>query len=178
MTVYGKVVQCLGRVLHPFYRDGLFHGNAAAHIAAVAREWCAGDGIDFGAGRWPLCGAAPIDLDTVLQLRDVSSGSQDYVFSSHALEHVHDWRSVLRQFRRVLRPGGILFLYLPHEDMALWNPETRWGRSADHVWQPRPETLIGYAKLNGWTVTRYKSRPDEYYSWFIVLKKPKGAVGC
>ena len=175
MTLWGKLVQCIGRILYPCYGPELFRGNAASHIAALAAGWCWYVGIDFGAGRWPLRGAAPIDLDTALQLCAVPGGSQDYVFSSHCLEHIRDWRRTMREFRRVLKPGGVLFLYLPHEDMALWNAETAWGRSAGHVWTPRLETLVGYAQLNGWKVMDYRSLPDVYYSWYIVLGRDDAA---
>ena len=169
MTLWGKLVQRAARYLYVFYDPALFKGNAMSHIAPLAAEWCRGWGIDFGAGRWPLAGAEPIDLDTSLQIRHVRSGSQDYVFISHCLEHIHDWRGTLAEFRRVLRPGGVLFLYLPHESMALWNAEGRWGRSAGHVWTPRLETLVGYAELNGWAVLAHSHGPDEYHSWYIVL---------
>ena len=171
MTLWGKLVQRIGRIPYACYGPELFRGDAASHVAALAAGWCQGAGIDFGAGRWPLAGATPIDLDTELQLRDVPSGSQDYVFSSHCLEHIRDWRGTVAEFRRVLRPGGTLLLYLPHEDMALWNPEMLFGRSAGHVWQPRLETLVGYAQLHSWEVLDYGDRPD-YYSWFIVMLKP------
>ena len=171
MTLWGKLVQRIGRFLYPGYGAGLFQGDAASHIAALAHALCRGSGIDFGAGRWPLHGATPIDLDTALQLCDVPDGSQDYVFSSHTLEHIRDWRWTMREFRRVLRPGGVLFLYLPHESMALWNAETVWGRSVGHVWTPRIETLVGYAQLNGWRVRAYWSKPDKYRSWCIVLAR-------
>lgn len=171
MTLWGKLIQRIGRFIYRCYGAGLFQGDAVSHIAVAAHGWCKGRGIDFGAGRWPLGGAMPIDLDTELQLCDVPNGALDYVFSSHVLEHIYDWRLTMRVFRRVLKPGGILFLYLPHEDMALWNPETIWGWSADHVWQPRLETLVGYAELNGWGVLGYSAGPDGYRSWFIVLAK-------
>jgi SAM-dependent methyltransferase len=169
MTFWGKLVQCVGRLLYQQYPRRLFTGNAMAHIAPVAARWCKGWGVDFGAGRWPLVGAAPVDLDTALQLDGIRTGSLDYVFSSHCLEHVHDWRGTLHKFQWALRPGGKLFLYLPHESMVLWNAETVWGRAAGHVWTPRLETLVGYATRNGWHVEECRPGPDEYYSWFIVL---------
>ena len=171
MTLWGKLIQRIGRILYGHYDAGLFKGNAMSHIAHLAYALCKGRGIDFGAGCWPLRGAMPIDLDTELQLRDVPDGALDYVFSSHVLEHIHNWRWTMREFQRVLRPGGVLFLYLPHEDMALWNAETVWGRSAGHVWTPRIETLVGYAQLNGWRVRAYWPKPDKYRSWCIVLAR-------
>ncbi len=173
MTLYGKLVQRTGRYFYPGYDPELFNGDAVSHIAPEARAWCRGRGIDFGAGRWPFMDAAPIDLDTTLQPGNVTSESQDYVFSSHTLEHICDWRGTLAEFRRVLKPGGVLFLYLPHEGMTLWNAETRWGRSAGHVWTPRIETLLGYAELHDWDVVNYDTMPDEYQSWYIVLGKPE-----
>ena len=173
MTFWGKLIQYVGRIRYrDRYPSWLFEGDARAHIAPVAHRWCIGRGIDFGAGRWPLVGAHPIDLDTDLQLENVASGTQDFVFSSHALEHVRQWRATLCHFRRVLKPGGRLFLYLPHESMRLWNPESCWGRFAGHVWQPRLSTLLGWAILDNWRVCDYRAGPDRYYSWYIVLEKP------
>ena len=171
MTFWGKLVQRIGRVLYPGYGAHLFCGNAVSNIAPEAHRWCIGRGIDFGAGRWPLLGAVPIDIDTVLQLPDVEDRSQDFVFSSHCLEHLRNWRLTLCHFHRVLRRGGVLFLYLPHESMGLWNPETLWGRAAGHVWQPRLETLLGWATLAGFRVRCYTSGPDHYHSWYIVMEK-------
>lgn len=167
----------LRRLLWPYlclrYGRRFFTGDAASHVQQAARAFCRGTGIDFGAGRWPLDGATPVDLGTDLQLADIPAGSQDYVFSSHALEHVRDWRGTLAEFRRVLRPGGVAFLYLPHEDFAPWNAETWMGRVAGHVWQPRLETLMGYAALNGWRVRAVSPKPDAYMSWLIVLEVPR-----
>ena len=173
MTLYGKLIQLVGRLLHRDYGPELFNGNAMSYIAPEARAWCRGRGIDFGAGRWPFADSAPIDLDTTLQLGNVRSESQDYVFSSHTLEHTRGWRGTLAEFRRVLKPGGVLFLYLPHECMTLWNAETPWGRSAGHVWTPRIETLLGYAQLYDWDVVNYDTMPDTYQSWFIILGRPE-----
>ncbi len=169
MTFWGKVVQRIGRFLYYYYSRDLFTGDACSHIAREAHRWCIGEGLDFGAGRWPLAGAKPIDKDTDLQLDCIARGTQNFVFSSHTLEHIPDWRGTMREFHRVLKPGGVLFLYLPHEGMALWNPETRWGRSAGHVWTPRLETLLGYVALNDWKLLGYNPVPDKYWSWFIVL---------
>ena len=169
MRWLAKLVQRLLRVLYPCYGPELFCGGAMRHAPRPDGRI----GIDFGAGDYPLPDATPIDRDTATRLADIPDGSQDYVFSSHALEHIYAWRKVLAEFWRVLKPGGELVLYLPHEDMALWNPERWMGRLSEHVWQPRLETLYGYAALNGWQVRDYDAGPDAYHSWFIVMGKPK-----
>jgi ubiquinone/menaquinone biosynthesis C-methylase UbiE len=39
----------------------------------------------------------------------------DFVYSAHLLEHVQDFESALREWWRVIKPGGYLVLYLPHK---------------------------------------------------------------
>lgn len=66
-------------------------------------------------------------------LRWFADGQLDYVFSSHALEHMPRDRAFLavREWLRVLRPGGLLFLYLP--DGRVWEYDDA------HDWHPRPD---------------------------------------
>ena len=46
-------------------------------------------------------------------LRPFADGSLDFVIANHLLEHVEDPVRALREFLRVLRPGGLLYLALP-----------------------------------------------------------------
>ena len=46
-------------------------------------------------------------------LDDVAEGSQDYIFSLNVLEHIKDDDAVLQLLFRSLRPGGVIYLYLP-----------------------------------------------------------------
>lgn len=41
--------------------------------------------------------------------------SQDYVFSSHCLEHIEDYKTVIREWFRVLKIGGFLIISVPHQ---------------------------------------------------------------
>jgi predicted SAM-dependent methyltransferase len=107
-----------------FCPEYLFTGNAASFILDKAYKYCQGKGIDIGAGKWPLRGAIPIENDeyqNAYKLDNFPDGSLDYVFSSHCLEHLDRWQDALRLWIKKLRINGILFLYLPHESMRLWN---------------------------------------------------------
>src|SRR5579862_4576008 len=44
-----------------FYPDHLTVGGASFGALRAALTWCRGEGIDVGAGAWPLPGAKPID---------------------------------------------------------------------------------------------------------------------
>ena len=105
------------------YPEYLKHGNASQHIVASAKHFCKGRGLDVGAGRWPFPGATPIDVRTGGDAMSLPAGEYDYVFSSHCLEHLPNPVAALEHWQTRIRPGGVLFLYLPHPDMRYWRPE-------------------------------------------------------
>jgi SAM-dependent methyltransferase len=43
------------------------------------------------------------------------SGSLDYVYSSHCLEHIADYQSTIREWMRVIRVGGHIIIVVPHQ---------------------------------------------------------------
>lgn len=57
--------------------------------------------------------------------------SQDYVFSSHTLEHMEDPFRVIREWRRVVKPQGHIITIVPHRDLyekrfnppSIFNPD-------------------------------------------------------
>ncbi len=59
--------------------------------------------------------ASPDIIGTIVDMKEVSSGSFDAVFSSHNIEHVypHEAPKVLREFYRVLREDGFLVIGCP-----------------------------------------------------------------
>lgn len=106
------------------YPDYLKRGNACRFILPTALEFCKGRGFDVGAGRWPLPGAIPVDIGHGVDAYHLPEGDDlDFVFSSHCLEHLADPVRALQGWRDRLRPGGCLFLYLPHPAMRYWNPQ-------------------------------------------------------
>ena len=115
------------------YPEYLKHGNAAQFAIPFAQHFCKGDGVDIGCGKWPFPGAKPVDLIYEADAMYVK-GEFDYVFSSHCLEHLTNPVAALEHWQSVLRPGGVLFLYLPHPDMAYWRPQHC--RKHLHAWQP------------------------------------------
>lgn len=104
------------------YPEYLKNGNAMQFIAPTALQFCKGRGLDVGAGKWPLPGAVPIDRSTG-GAYELPEGSWDYVFSSHCLEHLENPVAALEHWKTRLLPGGTLFLYLPHPEMAYWRPQ-------------------------------------------------------
>jgi SAM-dependent methyltransferase len=50
------------------------------------------------------------------QLAQIADASYDYLLSCHSLEHMANPLQALANWRRVLRPDGVLLLVLPHRD--------------------------------------------------------------
>jgi SAM-dependent methyltransferase len=48
------------------------------------------------------------------RLDALGDASQDFVIANHLIEHVEDPIGAIREWHRVLRPGGVLFLAVPH----------------------------------------------------------------
>jgi SAM-dependent methyltransferase len=64
-------------------------------------------------------------------LSGIESGVYDFLLSSHCLEHIANPLKALYEWQRVLKPGGRLFLILPHRDCTFdkYRPIT----SLDHI---------------------------------------------
>ena len=116
------------------YPEYLKHGNAMQFIAQTAMHFCRGNGLDVGAGGWPLPGAQAVDRALAHNAGMLPEGQWDYIFSSHCLEHLIDPVAALEHWKTRLRPGGVLFLYLPHPDMTYWRPQHC--RKHLHAWAP------------------------------------------
>lgn len=117
------------------YPEYLKHGNAMQFIMPTALQFCLGRGLDVGGGKWPLPGARAVDLIYDSEAMCLPGKDWDYVFSSHCLEHLPDPVAALEHWQSVLRPGGVLFLYLPHPDMRYWRPENC--RKHRHLFWPQ-----------------------------------------
>ncbi len=79
-----------------------------------------GQGIDVGYGGdlvVPNCRGWDIEHGDAQDLAGIPDASFDFVYSSHVLEHLDDPARAIRNWWRVLKPGGYLILYLPERDM-------------------------------------------------------------
>lgn len=117
------------------------------------------------AGRWTVTGLEPHEPAAAharraaecsvhnAALDDVSweSGSFDIITMFGVLEHLHDPRGVLQHVLRLLRPGGVLAVYVPNfhylrlKDAGLiaWLRTGRWSNlhPQEHLFQYTPQSL-------------------------------------
>ena len=157
-----------------FYPDYLTVGGASHAVFRTALQYCKGTGLDIGAGYWPLPGAEAVDISRGVGcgklISDHADESLDFIFSSHCLEHIINWKEALLKWTRKLKKGGILFLYLPHPKCEIWLPGSPMVGDG-HKWIPNitvvEKELI---KLDMEIISRDEG-PDAMYSFYICGKK-------
>lgn len=157
-------------------------GFAARWAFPFAQEICKGNGVDIGYGKpeWKLPGAFGIDQGKVC-FKDTNEEDEvegvgaenlinydyDYIFSSHCLEHLPDWVGVLNYWFSRIKPGGILFLYLPHPNQEYWKP---WNnRKHVNILHPADVEMYLWSRgdLNYWQV----SGIDLNHSYYAIGQK-------
>lgn len=165
-----------------------------------AIEYCVGErGLDLGCGPFKITQSA-LGVDSgedqslvqhfgqmqaqiccnVEKLPMFASNHFDYVFSSHTLEHIEKWEAALKEWWRLVRPGGHLILYLPDPvayEMAQPGMGEKSGHKADIYVKELVEVMRG---LGGWDLLRAELRERTAEQWylseysnFIVFKKRK-----
>jgi SAM-dependent methyltransferase len=159
-------------------------------------KYCRGKGLDVGYGGDLLCdNCRPWDYEhgDAQFLRGLGDAAFDFVYSSHTLEHVRDAGETLRNWWRVLKPGGHLILYVPHRDLYEKRKRLPSSWSPDHrrfflIEQDDPPDTIGllpliernlagyelaYAKscAEGHAITDPGRHSDGEYSIELVLRK-------
>lgn len=160
--------------------------NSSEVIPALLKLYCTGNGLEIGPGKNPRCdrkrtkfldkhstgkdGCPNPDILAPADRIPVPDGTFDYVFSSHCLEHMPNTIRVLREWIRVLRPAGVLFLVLPHGDRTL--DRCRKKTTLDH--HIHDLTMVGDASFDpshfgemqqGWTEeagAQFEQRKADY----------------
>ena len=157
-------------------------GDGLRRIYRLARLFIPqGQGLDVGPAFFAddkergYPGAVPVDTSipgsgSAEQLIQADN-SQDYVFSSHCWEHVADPERAAREAWRVLKPGGVLFLYLPFPGQPNWDPALSVEARKHHKWQPAPTQVSRLLLLNRFEVVYLEYDKDEMCSFVAVAKK-------
>jgi SAM-dependent methyltransferase len=79
-----------------------------------------GQGIDVGYGGdlvVPNCRGWDVEHGDAHELAGIAEASFDFVYSSHVLEHLENPARAVKNWWRVLKPGGYLILYVPERDL-------------------------------------------------------------
>lgn len=97
-----------GRVLENGCGVGMYLNHLAPHAGSiVGLEYDLERALEAGKGSAMVINAASEELP-------LASGSCDAILSHEVLEHVRDDRKSVEEMLRVLRPGGVIILFVPN----------------------------------------------------------------
>lgn len=163
-------------------------GNESGKIVWELPQYTRGRGLDLGCGpnkAYPhfigVDGRQDSELFGIQMTPDITadctkldvfgSASMDFVYSSHLLEHIEDYRAALKEWWRVIKPGGHLVLYLPHKDF--YPNIGQHGANPDHKHDFAPQDIVtSMRQVGSWELLRNDERNGgREYSFFQVYKK-------
>ena len=132
--------------------------------------------------------ALPVDIVAPGDAIPLPDNSQDFVVSAHVIEHFPDPIKALREWYRLIRPGGYIFMIVPHKERTFDKDEPRTtlrelidrheGKVISHpnkndhssVWVT--EDMIELVKYLGWNIVEVQEKDDKVGNGFtIVIQK-------
>jgi len=136
------------------------------------------DGIELFPASVEACRAAVRDLGDQVTVRQgdatrlaAADGSYDAVAAFHVLHHADDWRQVVREAARVLRPGG---RFIDCEMTARFvdsRPLRAVARHPPDGDRPTPERLAAACQAAGLTVVAQRTRLSGAWT-SLVARRP------
>lgn len=159
-------------------------GCEAAKVAPLVVRYLQGKCLDIGSGPgkvWPPLIGIDIQQDRGRPITDMTmdgtdlstfrDGSFDGIFSSFLLHQIDPAKvsDVLKEWRRVIRDGGHLVLYLPLPDV----PEEAELRAK---WKPTLDEAVDKLRgMGGWCLVECEIRDQgNEYGMLIVARRTKG----
>lgn len=82
--------------------------------------YCKGKGLDIGFGGDLITKSADgfdFEHGDAQYLYKIKNSSYDFVYSSHTIEHLPNPSEAIKNWFRIVKPGGYLIIYLPHRDL-------------------------------------------------------------
>jgi len=145
-------------------------------------KYCKGQGLDLGCGNVKIKpDAIAIDLyspiaDMNRDARDLSYYKNDffdYVYSSHLLEEIENTEATVREWLRVIKPGGYLVLYQADKDLyyPMGDPQCNRAHKHHFGWEDLWAIIekIGGVELEHHA--RYAEEPYKEWSFELVVRK-------
>ena len=141
-----------------------------------------GKGIDIGCGSDPVfSNVRGFDLKDgdANKITDYVKDQYDFVFSSHALEHMDDPVRALEEWFSILRPGGHLVVLVPDEDLyeqgifpSVFNYDHKFTFtiSKSYSWSPKSINVIDLVNHLPGTLVKLKLQDNGYDRRYLSFR--------
>jgi SAM-dependent methyltransferase len=93
----------------------------------------------------------------------------DFVISSHVIEHFYDPVKTIKEWLRVVKPGGYVYIIAPHKERTFDAPRPRTPLSeiVERHERPNPPAIDHHGHYSVWITQDFIDICD-YYGWIIV----------
>lgn len=135
---------------------------------------------------------ARVDLVASGDSLPLEDNSVDFVISSHVIEHFYDPVKTMKEWLRVTRPGGYVYIIAPHKERTFDKdrPRTTLAELIDRHEHPNPPfpdhhghysvwitaDFLELCNHFGWKVAEWQDIDDKVGNGFtVVIKKALGA---
>jgi SAM-dependent methyltransferase len=188
-----KVLDPLRKLKHDGFKKqhplNTFGTSETSKCRSRMAPYCTGYGLDMGFGGDPITlsairmdfptpyasvGNFPVQLGGKAEdLYWFKDGVLDFVYSSHLLEDFFDTKGVLKEWIRVLKPGGRLLIFCPDEQRFRKHcAETGQPYNTNHVHEFFSlESVKNTLAELGMTKIIYEKDNVDIYSWDLVCEK-------
>jgi 2-polyprenyl-3-methyl-5-hydroxy-6-metoxy-1,4-benzoquinol methylase len=115
-------------------------------------------------------------LNLTLHEAGFANDEFDVVTAFDVLEHIYDPKNFIREVKRILKPNGILFLYVPNLDSASFH---LMGEGAHFIWPTHhltyftPETLSSFLKTLEFQLVFLETKGLDFEDYIWQLKNIK-----
>lgn len=131
----------------------------------------------------------PVDIIASGDAIPLPDASQDFIVSAHVLEHFPDPIKALQEWYRLIRPGGYIFMIIPHKERTFDKDRPRTilqeliDRHAGRVPDIRPnaddhysvwitEDIVELVQYLGWKLVKVEDVDDKSgHGFTIVIQK-------
>ncbi len=145
-----------------------------------------------------ICGKAmPVDIVAPGDAIPLPDASQDFIVNSHVFEHFNNPIKALIEWDRLLKPGGIIFMIIPHKERTFDKQGTRTTlqhliddykngtteghsikRFHDHIWITEDIVeLVNWMISNlgvQWVIEEVQDVDDKVDNGFTLVIRKKG----
>lgn len=102
----------------------------------------------------------------------LQDNSQDFVISSHVIEHFYDPVKTIKEWLRVVRPDGYVYIIAPHKERTFDkdNPRTTLTELIDRHEHPNPPAIDHHGHYSIWITEDFLELCHQY-GWKVVASQ-------